>query len=135
MKKDYLKDKAVKKKTASKAGWMIVVFVVIFAILIGKFALTNAGDVFSGLPDSDTAYGVAKQYIMPTVLSHNITFSDDEYKFAKKSDSVYVIKSSYITKESNGESEKTNFTITLKYNGGAGEKSSNWALVNLDQNN
>jgi hypothetical protein len=135
MAKDYLKDKTIKKKSASKAGWLIAIFGTIFALLLGKFALSDTSHTFSGLPDSDAAYTVAKTFVQPTVLSTNISFSDSQYKFAKKSDSVYVIKSFYTTTDKDGESSKTNFTITLKYNGGAGAQASNWAMLNLDQDN
>jgi hypothetical protein len=135
MAKAYLKDKTIKKKSASRAAWLIATFAAIFALLLGKFALSNTSNTFSGLPDSDAAYNVAKTFIQPTVLSTNISFSDSEYKFAKKSDSVYVIKSFYTTTDKDGENSKTNFTITLKYNGGAGAETSNWAMLNLDQDN
>ena len=135
MAKAYLKDKTVKKKSASKAGWLIVSFAAIFALLLGKYALSNTSNTFSGLPDSDVAYNIAKTFIQPTVLSTNISFSDSEYKFAKNSDSVYVIKSFYTTTDKDGESSKTNFTITLKYNGAAGAETFNWAMLNLDQDN
>ena len=135
MAKAYLKDKTVKKKSASKAGWLIACSAAIFALLLGKFALSNTSNTSSGLPDSDAAYNIAKTFIRPTVLSTNISFSDSEYKFAKKSDSVYVIKSFYTTTDKDGENSKTNFTITLKYNGGAGAETSNWAMLNLDQDN
>ena len=135
MAKAYLRDKTIKKKSASKAGWLIASFAVIFALLLGKFALSNTSNTFRGLPDNDAAYNVAKTFIQPMVLSTNISFSDSEYKFAKKSDSVYVIKSFYTTTDKDGENSKTNFTITLKYNGGAGAETSNWAMLNLDQDN
>ncbi|MBB5394423.1 hypothetical protein [Mucilaginibacter sp. AK015] len=135
MAKDYLKDKVVKKKSASVVGWLLALLVLIFAIMIGRFALSGSINMFSGLPDSDDAYKIAKQFIIPTTLSKNVDFSDSEYKFAKKSDSVYVIKSFYTSKFDSGETSKTNFTITLKYNGGAGAKTSNWTLLNLDQDN
>jgi hypothetical protein len=135
MAKAYLRDKTIKKKSASKAGWLIAFFATIFALLLGKFALSDTSHTFSGLPDSDAAYNVAIIFIQPTVLSTNISFSDSEYKFAKKSDSVYVIKSFYTAIDKDGESSKTNFTITLKYNGGAGTQISNWAMLNLDQDN
>ncbi|MFD0764890.1 hypothetical protein ACFQZI_08490 [Mucilaginibacter lutimaris] len=135
MAKDYLKDKVVKKKSATMAGWLIVLFVIIFAALLAKFALSGSIKNFNGLPDSDLAYNVAKQYILPTTLSGNVKFSDSDYKFAKRSDSVYVIKSFYTERHSDGESSRTDFTIELKYNGGAGARMTNWTLVNLDQNN
>jgi hypothetical protein len=135
MTKDYQKAKAVKKKSASRAGWLLAFFVVIFAVLLGKYALSGSGEIFSGLPDSDAAYSIARKFIQPTILSTKVGFSDAEYKFAKKSDSVYVIKSFYTEKFDDGETSKTHFTITLKYNGGAGANASNWTMLNLDKDN
>ncbi|TSD66833.1 hypothetical protein FFF34_005380 [Inquilinus sp. KBS0705] len=133
--KDYLKAKSEKKKSASAVAWMLVAVVVLFAVFLAKFALTGSASVFSGMPDSDQAYTIAKEFITPTVLSGNIKYSDSEYKFAKKSDSVYVIKSQYSSQDNNGESSKTNFTITLKYNGGAAGKTQNWTMLDLNQDN
>jgi len=133
LEKDYLKDKTVKKKSALKVAWLLVAVVIIFAIFLAKFALTGSAAIFTGLPDSDAAYKVAKEFITPTVLSKNVKYSDDEYKFAKKSDSVYVIKSNYSAEDNNGERSKTNFTIILKYNGGAGGKIQNWTMLDLKQ--
>ena len=135
MTKNYHKAKAVRKKSASTAGWLIVFFVAVFAVLLGKFALSGSVTLFNGLPDSDAAYGIARKFIQPTILSTKVSFSDAEYKFAKKSDSVYVIKSFYTEKYDDGETSKTHFTITLKYNGGAGANASNWTLLNLDKDN
>jgi hypothetical protein len=55
------------------------------------------------------------------------------YKFAKKSDSVYVIKSSYSARDSDGESTTTNFTISLRYMGGSANREESWKLLDLDQ--
>ncbi|TWR31312.1 hypothetical protein FPZ43_02215 [Mucilaginibacter pallidiroseus] len=129
MERDYLKEKVVKKKSAVKAAWMMVVFVLVFALLLAKYAFTGSLDPFTGLPDSDVAYSIAKEFIRPTTLSSNVTFSDSQYQFAKKSDSVYVIKSFY----TDGEDVKNDFRITLKYDGGNAANKSNWTLVNLDQ--
>jgi hypothetical protein len=134
MAKDYLKDKAVKKKSATKASWLIILFVLIFAALLGKFAMSEGNSIYNGLPDNDVAYRIGRQFIQPTIRS-NATFEDSEYKFAKKTDSVYVIKSSYTEKFDNGETSTTKFTITLKYNGGQGNKQSNWTMMNLDEDN
>lgn len=135
MAKNYHKARAAKKKSASNAGWLIVFFVAVFAVLLGKFALSDSMPTFSGLPDSDAAYGIARKFIQPTILSTNVSFSDARYKFAKKSDSVYVIKSFYTEKFDDGETSKTNFTITLKYNGGPGANEANWTMLNLDKDN
>ena len=133
MEKSHLVDKSVKKKSAVKVGYVLVFFGVVFAALLTKFAVSGSINPFNGLPDSDAAYTVAKGFIQPTILSSNVSFSDSEYKYAKKSDSVYVIKSFYTAKDADGESSKTNFTITLKYNGGHGEDNKNWTLVDLNQ--
>ncbi|RFZ94271.1 hypothetical protein D0C36_01565 [Mucilaginibacter conchicola] len=133
--RDYLKDKKVKKKTAKKAAWLIVLAFVVFGVFLAKFALSDSNVSFDGLPDSDTAYGIARQFIQPTIRATNVRFSDDRYKFAKQSDSIYVIKSSYNTKYDDGENLTTNFTITLKYRGGMGTKIGNWNMVSLDQDN
>ena len=135
MAKDYLKAKAANKKSATNVVVLIFFFVAVFAVLLGKFALSGSSGVFNGLPDSDVAYSVARKYIQPTILSTNVNFSDAEYKFAKRSDSVYVIKSFYTEKYDDGETSKTHFTITLKYNGGAGASAANWTMLNLDKDN
>jgi hypothetical protein len=134
MEPNYLADKTVKKKSAVKVVYLLILFVVAFVLLLVKFAIGGLSNPFNGMPDSDAAYTVAKEFIQPTVLSSNIKFSDIEYKFARKSDSVYVIKSFYTAKDADGDDEKTDFTITLKYNGGRAESSKNWTLVDLDQN-
>ncbi|MBD1392202.1 hypothetical protein [Mucilaginibacter glaciei] len=132
MEHNYLEDKKVKKKSALKVVYLLVFFGIAFAVLLGKFALSGSLNVFNGLPDSDQAYTIAKGFISPTVLS-SPTYSDSEYKFAKKSDSVYVIKSFYTAKDNGDEPTKTNFTITLKYNGGHAESAQNWTMLNLDK--
>ncbi|MFD0794147.1 hypothetical protein ACFQZX_11000 [Mucilaginibacter litoreus] len=134
MPKDYLKDKASKQKSAFRAGWLIALAVFIFAALIIKFALSGSA-LFNGLPDSDAAYTVAKKFITPTIRYANVSYSDSEYKYAKQSDSVYVIKSSYTSVDGTGDKSTTNFKITLKYNGGMASKTSNWSLLNLVQGN
>jgi hypothetical protein len=131
---NYLRDKTVKKKSAIKVVYLLIFFGVAFVLLLGKFAISGSANPFNGMPDSDAAYTVAKEFIQPTVLSPSIKFSDSEYKFAKKSDSIYVIKSFYVTKDADGEDERTPFTITMKYNGGHAESGKNWTLVDLDQN-
>lgn len=129
--KDYLSEKKKKKKSAKTAAWFLIFFFLVFAMLMAKVATSNSW-ANGGLPDSDTAYDVARQYIMPTARSRNVDFADDDYKFAKQSDSVYVIKSSYTTKFNNGVNQTRNFTIILKYKGGMAKKIGNWDLIDLD---
>jgi hypothetical protein len=135
MAKDYLKEKAVKKKSAIKGSWLIVLFVVIFAGLLIKLAMSGSNGIYNGLPDSDVAYRIGRQFIQRTIRSGNATFEDSEYKFAKRSDSVYVINSSYTEMFDNGETSTTKFIITLKYNGGQGNKQTNWTMINFDEDN
>ena len=134
MTKDYLIDKPVTKKSAIRASWFVVLFVIMFALLLSKFATSeNSDSIFNGLPDSNTAYRIGRQFIQPTIRSTNVTFDDTDYKFAKPADSIYVIKSSYTEKFDDGEPATTRFTITLKYNGGQGNKQSNWTEIDFDK--
>ncbi|MEO7212171.1 hypothetical protein [Mucilaginibacter sp.] len=133
MEKNYLKDKQIKKQSAVTAAWLLVGFGIVFVFILVKIANSNSMSVFSRLPDSDAAYAMAKLYIRPTVRSTNVSFHDDSYKFAKKSDSVYVIKSSYSARETSGESTTTQFTISLKYMGGSANKEESWKMLDLNQ--
>ncbi|RWY54196.1 hypothetical protein [Mucilaginibacter gilvus] len=133
MENNYLKDKQVKKKSALKGVWLLVIFGIVVVVILVKIANSNSMSVFSGLPDSDAAYAMAKLYIRPTVRSTDVSFHDDSYKFAKKSDSVYVIKSSYSARQTDGESTTTQFTISLKYMGGSATKEESWKMLDLNQ--
>ncbi|MBD1367303.1 hypothetical protein IDJ77_26055 [Mucilaginibacter sp. ZT4R22] len=133
MEKDYLKAKQIKKESAKTAVWLLVAFGIVFVFILVKIANSNSMSVFNGLPDSDAAYAMAKLYIRPAVRSTNVTFHDDSYKFAKKSDSVYVIKSSYSARESDGQSTTTYFTISMRYMGGSAKKEESWKLLDLNQ--
>ena len=135
MEKDYLKDKKVRKKSAMKAVWLLLACGVVFIVILIKLAGNNSLNIFNGLPDSDQAYAIAKIYIRPTVRSTDVTFEDGSYKFAKKSDSVYVIKSAYSAKDGNGESATTHFTISLRYLGGSAKNEASWSMLDLNQEN
>jgi hypothetical protein len=130
----YLKDKQHKRKTAMAGVWILVVIGIIFIMVIVKFATSGGNsDTFSfnTFPGSDDAYQVAKQYVSPTLRSGNVVFAEDHYQFAKKSDSVFVIKSYVSSIDEKGEKIKTNFQITLKYNGGPKAVQDNWTMVDL----
>jgi len=134
MKKGYLENKQSNKKSALKYVWILVAFGFIFILIVLKFALSASNRiVYSGLPNSDEVYAVAKEFITPTIKEPHPSFPDSKYDFAKKDDSVYVIKSYVITKDSSGENLKTDFEITLKYKGGVNTKKSNWELLNLNE--
>jgi hypothetical protein len=130
----YLKEKAAKKKTGNKVLWIFLFFCIIAITVVVKIALTGSlkPDFFKGMPGSDDAYTIAKEFIRPTLASSSANFSDTKYQFGKKSDSVYVIQSSVETSNSSGEKVNTEFKIILKYNGGQVDKQKNWSLVDLN---
>lgn len=133
----YLKDKQHKKKTAMTGVWVLVIFGIIFIMVIAKFATSGgSSDIlsFTTFPNSDDAYQVAKEYISPTVKAGNLVFAEDRYQFAKKSDSVFVIKSYVTSIDERGEKIKTNFQIILKYNGGPKGVQGNWTMVDMNEN-
>ncbi|MDN3584477.1 hypothetical protein [Mucilaginibacter flavus] len=134
----YLNDKQHKRKTAMAGVWILVVAGLVFIMVIVKFATSSGkSDSFSlsSFPGSDDAYQIAKQYVSPTLKSKRLIFSEDHYQFAKKADSVFVIKSSVTSVDAKGEKTRTNFQITLKYNGGPKGVQDNWTMINLDQDN
>jgi len=133
MARDYLAEKAAKKKTGQKALWLLMILLVIVVSMVIKIVLTGSlkPDVFSGLPSSDEAYTVAKQFIRPTLKTTSTNFSDSHYQFAKTSDSVYVIQSEVNYKDDKNEATSTKFKIILKYNGGQANQQKNWEMLNL----
>jgi len=134
MQKNYVKDKAVKKKMAKRYAWMAIVLFIAFAAIIAKFALAGSlEDIVSGMPSSDDVYQIAKDYVRPTLRSPEAQFSDSEYQFGKKADSIYVIRSAVTTKGDGGQEQKTNFEVTLKYNGGDKSDQKNWELINIKE--
>ncbi len=132
MAKDYTADKAAKRKTGQKALWFLIILLILVVGILIRVTLTGSltRDVFSGLPSSDEAYTVAKEFIKPTLKSNSIEFKEG-LKFGKTSDSVYVIQSSVDSKNETGEKVTTDFKIIMKYNGGEATREKNWSLVNL----
>jgi hypothetical protein len=134
MGKNYLLEKSEKKQIAMKGVWLIVVVVIIFVAIIAKYALSgNVYEYSTGLPTNDDAYEVAKEFLKPTIKS-DATFPETGYQFGKLSDSVYVIKCYYQTKEENGDDGKKNYKIVLKYNGGGHTNMNDWSVINMDTN-
>jgi hypothetical protein len=131
----YLKQKADKKKTGNKALWVFLVLIFIVISVVVKITLTGSlkPEFFKGMPGSDDAYAIAKEFIQPTLKSSSATFSDEKYQFGKQSDSVYVIQSSVESKNESGEKINTEFKIILKYNGGQVDKQKNWTLIDLNE--
>jgi hypothetical protein len=133
----YLKDKQHKRKTAITGVWLLVIVGVIFILVIVKFATSGGSSdmlTFTMFPNSDDAYQIAKQYVAPTIRSGNLAFAEERYQFAKKSDSVFVIKSYVTSIDDKGDKVKTNFQITLKYNGGPKAVQDNWTMVDMNEN-
>jgi hypothetical protein len=133
----YLKDKKHKQKTAKAGIWALCVMGVIFLTVIYKFAVSGGSSdmlSFTMFPNSDDAYQIAKEYVAPTIRSGNLAFAEERYQFAKKSDSVFVIKSYVTSIDEKGDKVKTNFQITLKYNGGPKAVQDNWTMVDMNEN-
>ena len=129
MGKKYLAEKKKKKKSAMGGVAVLVILGLIFVFIIAKFALTSTiDDTFSGAPTQDDVYTIAKQYVKPTLKSEG-SFSDSEYEFGKKEDSIYVIKSHVDL----NDGQRTNFEITLKYKGGVKTDERNWDVLNLNE--
>ena len=130
MGKKYLAEKKKKKKSAMSGVAVLIILALIFIFIIAKFALTSdVEDTFSGAPSHDDVYAIAKEYVRPTLKSGDATFSDSEYEFGKKEDSVYVIKSHVDL----NDGQRTNFEITLKYKGGVKTDERNWDVLNLNE--
>lgn len=128
----YLIQKADKKKSGTKA---LVLFLIIIAVVVSvvfKITLSESlkPDFFKGMPDADDTYGIAKQFVEPTLKSSSVNFQDDHYQFGTQADSVFVIQSSVETSDG-GEKVNTPFKIILKYNGGQVDKKKNWSLIDI----
>jgi hypothetical protein len=131
--KSYVENKKVKKKTATKAGWILILLAIVFIFVLVKFA-KNAGMDFmsnTGLPSGDDAYAVAKEYVKATVVSKNVDFPGSGYQMAKKSDSVYVIRAAVQFTSPNGDKKMANYKVLMEYKGGKQDDEKNWALLNI----
>jgi len=133
--KDYLTEKQEKIKSTARGIIVLLIFVVIFIAVIIRFAIrsgTNEG-FFRLMPTGKDAYEISKEFILPSLKSADTEFPDKDYEFSKNSDSVYIIKSHFDTKDLSGQEVKTEFTATLKYNGGSSDDEHNWTLVKLEE--
>lgn len=136
MEKTYLKDKHLKKKRAMKGVYAIVIVGVLFIFIMAKFAMSGGvSDLvsFSKMPNADDAYKIAKEFVIPTIRTGNVSFPEDGYQFGKKSDSVYVIKSYVTSVDERGQKNRTNFEMILKYNGGPKFLKKNWSMVDINE--
>ena len=130
----YINEKKEKKTKALKFVWVIVVFALLFVVMMVRFALSGADDdIFTSAPSSDDVYAIAKAFVTPTLKSTDPDFSDSQYQFGQKRDSVYIIKSFVEVRDKSGEPQKTNFEIILRYKGGSKSNQQNWEVLNLNE--
>ena|ERR1700722_7384990 len=130
---DYFAAKQEKKKSTNQAVVVLVVFIIVFIFVIFRLAFrpgTNQS-FFSLMPTGAEAYKISTTFVRPTIkTSGDVVFSDNDFQYSVNPDSVYVIKSFY-TIEGGGQSSKTNFTVTLKYNGGTSSDGRDWTMIDL----
>jgi len=137
MAKNYKDQKAAQRKTGNKALWLLMVLLVVVIAMVIKIMFANnlkGGSGFSGMPTSDEAYAVAKDFVQPTLKSSSADFNDAHYQFSKSDDSVYTIQSSVVSRNAANDKITTNFKIKMKYRGGEPSKTKNWDMVSLDAN-
>ena len=133
--KDYLTEKQEKIKATTRGIIVLLIFVVIFIAVIIRFAIrpgTNEG-FFRLMPTGKEAYEISRDFILPSLKSTDAEFPDKDFEFSKNSDSVYIIKSHFDSRDISGREVKTEFTATLKYNGGTADDAHNWTLVKLEE--
>lgn len=131
----YLQEKAYKQRFFKKGMIVLVTLGVIFMVFVTRFALSDSRkDLAPGVPDSQDAYTVAKQFIKPTIKTKNVSFPVDGYQCAEKPDSVFVIKSYAESKGEPGPKNITSFEITLKFIGGSVADKRNWRMLNIIEN-
>jgi hypothetical protein len=135
MKKNLSAEHARRKKSTNDAMWLLFILITLFTVIIARFALRSGvgNGFFNEMPSGSDAYEIARDYIRPTLRMPDTKFAEDGYQYAKTRDSVYVVKSYFITSFPINGKVKTNFTIRLKYNGGTSLNDNNWTLVNLQE--
>jgi hypothetical protein len=134
--RNYLTEKEARKKSTRQGIVFISVFILIFVSVIARFAVrpgTNEG-FFALVPTGDDAYKVAVDFVKPTTKTMEAAFPDNDFQYSKKSDSVYVVQSFYKAQDRKGADKKTNFAITLRYNGGSSTDDNNWTVEDLQYN-
>ena len=134
MNNSYVESKAIKKRTAKKAVWLLVGLGLIFIFVILKFA-QSAGVRFttSGLPTGNEAFEISKDFVRSTVRTDRVEFSGSGFQFAKKSDSVYVVRSVVELNSDNGDKKTVNFRVLMQYHGGKQDELKNWSLLNISE--
>jgi hypothetical protein len=131
MKRDYKAEIERKGKSAKQGMAVLIIFIILFVIVMVRVALhSDLGESLSGsaMPSDNDAFIIAKDYIKTSSSSTAIRFTDDSFRGDHDADSVYVIKSTY---EAGPNTDKTSFSITLKYHGGSKLSNNSWSVISL----
>ena len=133
MERNYVESKKARKRSALKAVWVLVTLSLIAIFILIKFAHTGIRLTTSGLPTNDEAYEVAQDFVKATLRSDRVDFPGSGYQLAKRSDSVYVIRSVVEVTDEAGEKKTNNFKVVMEYKGGKQDEQKNWSLLNISE--
>lgn len=133
MERNYVESKKARKRSALKAVWVLVALSLIAIFILIKFAHTGIRLTTSGLPTGDEAFDVAQDFVKATLRSDRVNFPDSGYQIAKRSDSVYVIRSVVEITDEAGEKKTNNFKVLMEYKGGKQDEPKNWNLLNISE--
>ncbi|WP_428331429.1 hypothetical protein [Mucilaginibacter sp.] len=136
MKRDYLTEKELNKKSTKEGIWILFVFILLFIFVIFRIAIRSGTNdrLFGSLPTKNDAFQIAKDYLRPNFKTQDIEFNDDDFQCSKNADSIYVVKSYFKTLLAGSANPQTKFIITLKYNGGENNRDRNWTVMKLIEN-
>jgi hypothetical protein len=133
MERNYVENKKARKRSALKAVWILVTVSLIAIFILIKFAHTSIRLTTSGSPTGDEAYEVAQAFVKSTLRSDKVDFPGSGYQIAKRSDSVYVIRSVVESTDEAGEKKTNNFKVVMEYKGGKQDEPKNWSLLNISE--
>ncbi|MBS1503936.1 MAG: hypothetical protein JST32_17835 [Bacteroidetes bacterium] len=134
MEKPYSSHKEIKKSFALKGMFVLMVLALIFTLFMVRYALSGTRRSPEGVPDSDDAYAMAKEFVKPTIKASNISFPESDYQCAQKPDSVFIIKSYAESKDLQGSMGVTSYEITLRFFGGNIANKDSWKVISLNEN-
>ncbi|MBS1524328.1 MAG: hypothetical protein JST19_01690 [Bacteroidetes bacterium] len=134
MEKPYSSHKEIKKSFALKGMLVLLVLAFIFTLFMVRYALSGTRKNVEGVPDSDDAYAIAKQFVKPTIKANDISFPESDYQCAQKPDSVFIIKSYAESKNAEGSKSVISFEITLRFFGGNTMNKDSWKVISLNEN-
>lgn len=108
---------------------------VVFILILVGLAYTSDHDEQSngGLPTKDEAYQMAKYYIRQDTHGNSIRFPDEGYAFARKSDSVFVVRTDAVLLPG-PDGKKVSYTTMLRYTGGPASNEHSWTLLDINHN-